>query len=195
MVTLDFPESQLSDKDESAIKDVLYRKCPKVIGELGVWAGRTTKIFAEYAKANNAKVYCIDHFNGNEGTYLNSIAIDNNIRKIFINNMQELGLIDYIDLICLPSIEASYKFADDYFDMFYIDADHRYSSVSNDLSVWFPKVKSGGLIGGHDFEGFEYSEDDINKDFSGGRHNGVIKAVTEKFNNVEKISNTWWANK
>lgn len=44
------------------------------------------------------------------------------------------------------------------FDMIYIDADHSYESVKNDISVWFNKVKPGGIICGHD-----YFMDDVKK--------------------------------
>lgn len=36
-------------------------------------------------------------------------------------------------------------------DWVYIDADHTYSSVLQDLYLWSPKVKKGGFIMGHDY--------------------------------------------
>lgn len=40
---------------------------------------------------------------------------------------------------------------DDSLDFVYIDADHTYQAVKKDLVAWFPKLKSGGIFGGHDF--------------------------------------------
>jgi len=37
-------------------------------------------------------------------------------------------------------------------DFVYIDADHTYDGVWRDLRVWFPKVRRGGLVGGHDYD-------------------------------------------
>jgi hypothetical protein len=37
-------------------------------------------------------------------------------------------------------------------DFAYIDADHSYMGVWNDLRLWFPKVRPGGVIGGHDYD-------------------------------------------
>jgi hypothetical protein len=37
------------------------------------------------------------------------------------------------------------------FDFIYIDANHSYEEVREDLRLWFPKVKLGGIIGGHDY--------------------------------------------
>lgn len=39
-----------------------------------------------------------------------------------------------------------------YFDCIYIDAAHDYASVKADLEAWWPVVKSGGILAGHDFE-------------------------------------------
>lgn len=36
-------------------------------------------------------------------------------------------------------------------DFAYIDANHAYRAVLRDLSLWYPKVKSGGVIAGHDY--------------------------------------------
>lgn len=36
-------------------------------------------------------------------------------------------------------------------DFIYIDGDHSYSGVYCDISKWYPKVKQGGIIAGHDF--------------------------------------------
>jgi len=53
--------------------------------------------------------------------------------------------------------EASFQFYDDYFDFVYLDALHDFDSVYNDCMIWWPKVKSGGILAGHDYvikEGF-----------------------------------------
>jgi hypothetical protein len=37
-------------------------------------------------------------------------------------------------------------------DMIFIDADHDYKSVLDDIIAWVPKVKEGGIIAGHDYD-------------------------------------------
>ena len=70
------------------------------------------------------------------------------------------------------------KFGDHKFDFIYIDADHRYESMKKDIENWFPKLRVGGIIAGHDYC------DDLKPVF------GVIKAVTEfRENNKDKIKN------
>lgn len=36
-------------------------------------------------------------------------------------------------------------------DFVYVDGDHSYESVKKDLRLYYPKVRKGGVIGGHDF--------------------------------------------
>ena len=58
-------------------------------------------------------------------------------------------------------------FGDSYFDWIYIDGNHLYEYVKQDLELYYDKVKTGGFITGDDY-------------FKGGWWNGgVIKAVNE----------------
>lgn len=49
-------------------------------------------------------------------------------------------------------------FNDDSLDFVYIDANHTYESVVDDINLWYPKVKSGGILAGHDYLGLTYDE-------------------------------------
>lgn len=48
------------------------------------------------------------------------------------------------------STEIAKTFPDQYFDFVFIDANHDYQPVLNDLHAYAPKMKPGGLIIGHD---------------------------------------------
>jgi hypothetical protein len=39
---------------------------------------------------------------------------------------------------------------DESLDCLYIDCCHEYGCVKNDLAAWYPKVKKGGIVAGHD---------------------------------------------
>jgi hypothetical protein len=54
-------------------------------------------------------------------------------------------------ILRLKGDEAVMLFRDESLDFCYLDADHRYEAVRSDLIHWFPKIKSGGIIGGHDY--------------------------------------------
>ena len=55
------------------------------------------------------------------------------------------------DIIVNFSVEAAKQFEDGYFDFVYIDADHSYKGVMADLEAWYPKIRKGGMIAGHDY--------------------------------------------
>ena len=56
-----------------------------------------------------------------------------------------------VEIIKDFSIEASHRFEDNFFDFIYLDADHSYEGVKNDLLHWFPKLKKTGILSGHDY--------------------------------------------
>jgi hypothetical protein len=49
------------------------------------------------------------------------------------------------------SAEGVGQFATGKLDFVYIDADHRYEAVVEDIRMWYPKVKAGGILAGHDY--------------------------------------------
>ncbi len=50
-----------------------------------------------------------------------------------------------------PSIVGAKLVPDYSLDFVYIDANHRAEFVRQDLETWGPKVKRGGILGGHDY--------------------------------------------
>jgi hypothetical protein len=54
-------------------------------------------------------------------------------------------------ILRMTSLAAALTMADDALDFVYIDAMHHYEAVKEDLALWFPKVKVGGLLCGHDY--------------------------------------------
>lgn len=57
------------------------------------------------------------------------------------------------------SLSAAGRITDDWLDFAYIDANHSYVHVWQDLQAWWPKVKSGGIFAGHDFRTIRTSLD------------------------------------
>jgi hypothetical protein len=48
------------------------------------------------------------------------------------------------------SVEKAINFEDNSLDFVFIDGDHSYDGCKGDICAWLRKVKSGGLISGHD---------------------------------------------
>lgn len=55
------------------------------------------------------------------------------------------------ELIRMRSEDAVSKFHEGTLDFVYVDGDHRYEQVLQDLAWWWSKVKPGGILAGHDF--------------------------------------------
>jgi len=71
------------------------------------------------------------------------------------------------------SVEASKKIMDGALDFVYIDADHSYESCKEDLLAWFPKVRHGGIVAGHDYLNWTRAE--------GAQVDFGVKAAVDEF--------------
>jgi len=80
------------------------------------------------------------------------------------------------------SLDMAARVADGSLDLVFIDGDHEYESVRDDIAAWLPKVRAGGWLGGHDY---------MKK---GGGFPGVHEAVDEAFPEGVELDedSTWW---
>jgi len=51
----------------------------------------------------------------------------------------------------MTSKEAAGLIRDQALDFCYLDGDHSQRGVRDDIELWYPKVKPGGILGGHDY--------------------------------------------
>lgn len=56
-----------------------------------------------------------------------------------------------VGIFRLTSAKAAPCFHNESFDLIYLDADHTEKAFSEDLVRWWPKVKHGGVLAGHDY--------------------------------------------
>ncbi|MCK9273067.1 class I SAM-dependent methyltransferase [Candidatus Gracilibacteria bacterium] len=130
-----------------------------IICEIGSYEGKSSEMFAIFCK----EIYCIDVFTNN--------AVEETFDKMLQN-------YDNIKKIKNSSINAAELFSDHFFDCVYIDANHDYNSVKQDILLWRNKVKFGGFLSGHDYhygaggvyealqELYKYTEIEIYQDSS-----------------------------
>ena len=50
-----------------------------------------------------------------------------------------------------PGEKAADRLGGRTFDLVFIDGDHTYEATKQDIAIWWPRVRSGGLLCGHDF--------------------------------------------
>jgi GT2 family glycosyltransferase len=56
------------------------------------------------------------------------------------------------ELLRKPSKQAAHKFDQGSLDFVYLDGAQDFDNVTNDLGLWFDKVRDGGVIAGHDYD-------------------------------------------
>lgn len=56
-----------------------------------------------------------------------------------------------VRLMRMTSLEAAADVPDGSLDFAYIDGNHKRAFVEADLQAWTPKVRTGGIVAGHDF--------------------------------------------
>lgn len=76
---------------------------------------------------------------------------------------------DRIRLHRMFSVDAAQYFPDLSLDFVYLDGNHSYEAVTEDLNEWWDKVKTGGLFSGHDYR----------NEIGNGQHCEVRRAVDD----------------
>ena len=166
--------------------------------EVGSWCGDSALILGGVAKQSGGILICIDWWKGNSGTPLEGVAENQDIYNIFWRRIVDAGLQDYIVPIRARSDIAGEVLRQNSFDFIFIDADHRYASLKKDISLYKHCLKSqGGIISGHDCEGFlsDFDADFLNSgkntDIYESIHCGVTLAVSETFPHFSLMHNIW----
>ena len=121
--------------------------------DLGCFIGGFTAAMARVASKRDGMVYSIDLYKTTIDTpgnfYLEHMV--HPCKEYFLENMADEGLLPWIKLKEGCSWEYANDFNDESVDFIWIDADHHYSSVIQDIRAWYPKLKVGGIIAGHDY--------------------------------------------
>lgn len=197
--------SEMSGSDTLALAKIVRSKAKigMKVCEVGSWKGGSAETIGNVVKDNNGMLCCVDNWKGNEGVSNHGEAKEHDILAVFESNMERCGLNDYVTVIKADSVEASKGFPDGYFDVVFIDADHRYNHVKSDITAWIKKVRVGGVLCGHDCEQyftklpehFQFMMTDyLDSDMLSVYHHGVILALYEIFNdeyNIHFPSKVW----
>lgn len=122
--------------------------------EVGCWKGRSAAFMA--VEINNSgktiKFDCVDTWRGSETEephQMDSYVKNGNLFHKFLQNTERVKHI--ITPVVGESVVVAKQYEDDSLDFVFIDGDHRYECVLEDINAWLPKIKSGGVIAGHDY--------------------------------------------
>jgi hypothetical protein len=120
--------------------------------EIGVRYGNFSEILVK--NGDFKKFYSIDNWDNTMPELFyedGSNFIVSNNEDIFEQAKKRLENYKNVEIIRKESVEASYLFEDEYFDFIYLDADHTLKGIKGDINAWYPKLKKGGILAGHDY--------------------------------------------
>lgn len=118
--------------------------------EVGSWQGKSASFMAvEILNQNKTiKLHCVDTWEGSIEHKDEEIIQSKSLYSTFLSNIEPVK--DVITPVRLASRDAARTYKDNSIDFVFIDAAHDYESVREDIYSWYPKVKPGGVIAGHD---------------------------------------------
>jgi hypothetical protein len=127
-----------------------------------------------------------------QDNYFDVSNVDNSIQnKLLDAAIQSTNPWKDIITICRNyTTSCALNYANNHFDWVYVDARHDRKGVTEDLSTWWPKVRSGGIMCGHDFvtqfEGPQQNNArwDINGDGTVDPTGGAVRGSVEDWARV-----------
>jgi len=111
---------------------------PKKMYAIDPWglAGNSTGLAPPEREPNEA-----DHFTEDHGGW-------DGVEQKFRDRVKSYQNIEIIKNF---SVEAAKNFEEESLDFVYVDGNHEWEHVANDITSWWPKIKVNGYMGGHDF--------------------------------------------
>lgn len=160
--------------------------------EVGVANGDSALFLAQELNrlGKKFKLYMVD--NMDYGGYVQMKTIYQNIIKS--------GLGEFIEVVPFASLHATEFFNDGYLDFCYIDSSHTYEETKKEIRAWYPKVKDGNILSGHDYNAPEVQQavnEVVPKVFVRDEINGQHFNPEEVLQNEETLNGwgLWWFRK
>jgi predicted O-methyltransferase YrrM len=149
-------------KDRIVLAEYFKDKGFTVGAEIGVASGYYSAILCQ--KNPKLKLYCIDPW-----LHYRDYKDFANKKTFETMEMKAKELLSHYNTIIMKSfsVDAVKAFVDESLDFVFIDGNHTYDYVKEDIEVWTPKVRKGGIVSGHDY--YKTKAGNV----------GVIKAVDE----------------
>lgn len=118
----------------------------KTGAEIGVYKGEYAARFCQVGLTT----YAIDPWLAYKGAGPHQ---ESQARQDFLFGHASRLLAQYKNAVVIrkTSMDAVKDFKPESLDFVYIDGDHRFPSIAQDLSEWYLRVKKGGIVSGHDY--------------------------------------------
>ena len=121
----------------------------KIGVEVGTQKGRyATWLFS---RIKGLKLYCVDPWAYYEGYIETNRWLDQTTFDGFFEIAKKRLEGKNVEFIRKYSMDAVKDFKDESLDFVYIDGNHTFEYVIDDVAAWEKKVKVGGIVAGHDY--------------------------------------------
>jgi hypothetical protein len=142
--------------DRSEFLNLLNKINPNGKGaEIGVFKGDFSK---EILNKWGGKLYMIDVWRELGDEYIDASNHKNHSDAYEETMTKIIGLEERGIMIRSTSKDCIDLFEDESLDFVFIDANHAYDFVKEDIELWFPKLKKGGIFSGHDYMNLDWSQ-------------------------------------
>lgn len=166
-----FTEDWFSDASCTALADLVHQteQVPGRIIEIGSWEGRSTIALAH---ATRRPIHAVDTWEGSPGEISAELAAGRDVYSRWVANVSmategnvvehRMGWRDYRLLDSSPVA------------LLFIDAEHTYREVADNIDAYLDLMSPGGIICGDD-----------------AHHPPIIQAVTERFPFAYRTASLW----
>jgi hypothetical protein len=154
-----------------------------IMYEIGSFAGESAEVFARYFDF----VHCVDPWTSDPnicGLDARSTFNCEDVQRSFDERAAKAGnMIKHVGY----SADVVKTVPDGTLDFVYVDALHQLANVKANIAEWWPKVRSGGFIGGHD-----YHDTVMNSDFQVKQAVQEFVASEERAIGLRLFADTSW---
>ena len=151
--------------------------------ELGVQSGYYSKTILSHWKSCE-RYYLVDIWQQQEN-YMDGANVNNHQQESLFKGAQALlkPWQDKAVFLRKYTSQAVHDVPDNSVDFVYVDARHDYCGATEDIELYWPKLKAGGLMTGHDYK--LASEGPAGDDWSvcadGSKHPGAVRGAVDEF--------------
>lgn len=130
-------------------------KCDRVC-ELGVFKGSN---FLEMIRHSPEIAVAVDTWNNDGVNSKRDAKYTKEELELQYENFKNLvSSLPFVQILREDTLAASKHFSDNFFDFVYIDADHSFEATYADITNWYPKIKQGRFLLGHDYPRYGVGE-------------------------------------
>lgn len=144
----------MAKRQGDVLADIILDNEYERIAEIGVWKSHTVQKIFGLVSGKIIKEYWgidlwlrpIDPIYGHYHT-----RVQEKWDQLHLKACKLMRCFPQFRVLRASSLEVAKIFPEKYFDLVFIDADHFYEPLKQDIENWLPLIRKGGMLSGHDY--------------------------------------------